>query len=138
MAEAIARRTIAERGMTGVTVSSAGVAARKEAQASEGARRVAAEAGLDLDGHRSTPLTEEVVAASALVLCMDGFHLWRTVELGGEGWCRLLSEMAGETGEVEDPFGGPDETYRATFSELSRLVRRVFDRIADGEGGGVR
>ena len=135
MAEAIARRAVVVRGMTGVTLSSAGVAAHPGAPASEGARRVAAEAGLDLDGHRSTPLTEEVVAASALVLCMDGHHLWRAVELGGGEWCRLLSEMAGETGDVGDPFGGADDTYRATFSELARLVRTVLDRIAAGEGG---
>ena len=135
MAEAIARRAVADRGMTAVTVGSAGVAALPGAPASEGARRVAAEAGLDLDGHRSRSLTEEVVAASGLVLCMDGFHLWRAVELGGGEWCRLLSEMAGGTGDVEDPFGGPDETYRATFSELAGLVRQVFDRIAAGEGG---
>ena len=135
MAEAIARRAIAERGMTDVTVGSAGAAAHLEAAASEGARRVAAEAGLSLDGHRSSPLTEDVVGASALVLCMDGFHLWRVVELGGGGRCHLLSEMAGESGEVGDPFGGSDEIYRATFSELERLVEAALDRIAPGDEG---
>ena len=135
MAEAIARRAIAHTGMTGVTVGSAGVAAHTGAPASDGARWVAATAGLDLGGHRSASLTEDVVATSALVLCMAGFHLWRAMDLGGGAWCHLLSEMAGESGDVEDPFGGPEETYRATFSELERLVQAMLVRIAAGEGG---
>ena len=126
IAEAIARRAIAGSGMTGVTVGSVGAVAHVGAPASEGARRVAAEAGLNLDEHRSTPLTEEVVAASALVLCMDRFHLWRARELGGGQWCRLLAEMAGEKGEVGDPFGGSDGIYRATFRELERLVEAAL------------
>ena len=134
MAEVIARRAIAERRIKGVTVGSAGASAPGGEPASEGARRVAAGAGLNLGGHRSAPLTEEVVAASDLVLCMDGFHLWRAVELGGGEGCRLLSEMAGGIGDVEDPFGGSDEMYRATFRELEALVQAMLGRIAAGEG----
>ena len=135
MAEAIARRALAERAVAGVTVGSAGVAAHPGAGASEGARKVAAEVGLTLDGHRSMPLTEEVVAASDLVLCMDGFHLWRARELGGGERCRPLAEAARESGDVEDPFGGPDETYRAVFNELARLVEAVLDGIAPPRAG---
>lgn len=115
--------------MAGVTVGSAGTAAIGGAAASEGARRTAAEAGLSLDGHRSAPLTEEVVAASALVLCMDGSHLWRARELGGGPECLLLADMAGESGEVGDPFGGSDEIYRATLRELERLVHGVLKNV---------
>ena len=132
MAEAVARGVITEKRIPNVTVGSAGTAARPGAPASEGARRVAAEAGLDLESHRSAALTEEVVASSALVLCMDGVHLWRARELGGADNCHLLTEMAGGSGEVEDPYGGPDEVYRATFRELARLVRAVLGGI-DGK-----
>lgn len=129
VAEAIARRAVSERRMERLTVGSAGTAALEGAPASEGARRTAAEAGLNLDEHRSAPLTEEIVAASALVLCMDRSHLWRARELGGGRGCRLLAEMAGESGEVGDPFGGSDEIYRATFRELERLVKRALDNV---------
>ena len=129
VAEAIARRAIAEWAMAGVTVGSAGAAALEGAPASDGARRTVAEAGLSLDGHRSTPLTEEIVAASALVLCMDRSHLWRARELGDGHGCRLLAEMAGESGEVGDPFGGSDEVYRATFRELERLVLGALKNV---------
>ena len=135
IAEAIARRAIAETEMAGVTVGSAGVAARTGAPASGGARRVAAEEGLNLDEHRSAALTEDVVASSPLILCMDRFHLLRARELGGGSRCRLLAEMAGEGGEVVDPFGGSDETYRATFRELERLVAAVLGKVEVGASG---
>lgn len=136
MAEVIARQTIAERAITGVTVGSAGAAAHDGAPASTGARTVAAEAGLDLEPHRSTALTEAVIATADLVLCMDDFHLWRALELGGGGQCRLLTEMAGGSGGVADPFGGSDEVYRETFNELGQLVEVVLERVVAGEAKG--
>ena len=126
MAEAIARRSLALSGRHDVTVGSAGVTAFGGSPASEGARTAAAEVGLDLSGHLSTLLTEEIVAASDLILCMGAGHLARSLELGGEDRCHLLAEAAGESGDVADPFGGPHDTYRATLSELERLVEAAL------------
>ena len=132
LAEAIARRAIAESGIAGVTAGSAGVAAHVWEPASPGAQAAAAEAGLDLEPHRTAMLTEAAIAGSDMVLCMEDFHLWRALELGGGDKCRLLAEMAGESGDVADPFGGSEDVYRATFNELERLVEAVVARIAAG------
>ncbi len=131
MAEAIARRVVAERGIARLTVGSAGSAAYPGDWASEGAKEAAREAGLDLEAHRSTPLTEDVVAASGLLLCMSGHHLRRAEELGGRGRSHLLAEMAGEEGQVDDPFGGSARVYHATFEQLEKLVGAVLDRIEE-------
>ncbi len=72
-------------------------------------------------------LTREVVASSGLLLCMDGHHVRRAEELGAEGRARLLSEIAGESGVVEDPFGGSRKEYEATLGQLDRLVRAALD-----------
>lgn len=135
MAEAIAHRVLAERGIAGVTAGSAGAAAHEGAPASAGARGVAADAGLDLERHRSATLTESVMVSADLVLCMDDFHLWRALELGGGDKCHLLTEMAGESGAVADPFGGSDDVYRTTFNQLERLVEEVVERLAAGGDG---
>lgn len=134
MAEVIARRMIAEEEIGGVTVGSAGTAAWEGAPASEGARSAAAEAGLDLESHGSRLLTEEVVGSSGLILCMGREHLWRAMELGGGGHTYLLSEMAGQSGEVEDPFGGTNDVYRSTFEELAWLVGAVLTGPPSGDG----
>ena len=130
MAEAIGRRFVAEAGLSWVTLGSAGTAAWPGAPASAGARTVAKEAGLDLDRHESAPLTRELVARSDLLLCMDAGHLLRARELGGGDECRLLAAMAGREGAVADPFGGPDDVYRATFGELEQLVEAALARLA--------
>ncbi len=132
MAEAIARRIIAEEGIRGVSVGSAGTDAWPGAPASGGALRAAARAGLDLESHESALLTEEVVRSSGLVLCMGGAHLWRALELGGEGHTHLLSEMAGASGDVEDPFGNTDEAYTSTFEQLRALVAAVLTGTGTG------
>ncbi|MDE2804600.1 MAG: Sua5/YciO/YrdC/YwlC family protein [Gemmatimonadota bacterium] len=135
MAEVIARRLIDQRRLSQVTVESAGTAALPDGPASEGARTVVQEAGLDLDGHESAVLTRELVARSDIVLCMDTHHLVRARELGGSDECRLLSEMAGEGGAVQDPFGGSDDRYRATFAELEHLVEAAVSELVPGAEG---
>ncbi len=152
MAEAIARRAVERGGVSGIEVRSAGVAAGLGAPASEGARRAAAEAGLDLARHRSTPLSREMVQSSSLILCMGRSHADQVEALGGGDRCRLLREMAadtsraggrpstGETGlagrtaEVADPFGGGDDLYRETFLELEEAVEAVLGGLARDRG----
>ncbi len=129
MAEAIARRIVSERGWSGVTVASAGVAAWPGAPASEGARRVAAEDGLDLDAHASETLTSRTVADAGLVLCMDRGHLECARALAPSGRCALLSSAAGFGDEVKDPFGGGRAEYRAAFDELKGLVAAALDGL---------
>lgn len=130
MAEAIGRRFVAEAGLSWLTLGSAGTAAWPGAPASVGARTVVREADLDLDRHESAALTRELVTRSDLLLCMDTGHLQRVRELGGGDECRLLAEMAGLEGEVADPFGGPDDVYRAAFGELEQLVEGALARLA--------
>lgn len=127
MAEAIARQIIADKRMGHVTVGSAGIAAWPGAPASDGAREAAASVGLDLESHVSMLLSEEIVASSGLLLCMDRHHVRRAEDLGGAGHARLLTETAGESGAVEDPFGGSRREYAATLSQLDKLVRAVLD-----------
>jgi len=144
MAEAIARRRIAERGWTNVEVGSAGVAAFPGSPASAGAVRVSGARGLDLTGHRSAPLTAELAGGADLVLTMSSRHLMRVVELGageraavitafarGAGASPEAEERAAAVDEgVPDPIGGPDEEYAMTFDVLDDLIVRALERLA--------
>jgi protein-tyrosine-phosphatase len=70
LAEAITRQRLAERGWNHVRVDSAGAAAAWGAPASEGSLGAAAAVGLDLEGHRSQPLTARLVEESDIILAM--------------------------------------------------------------------
>jgi protein-tyrosine phosphatase len=131
MAEAIARRRLAERGWSGVDVASAGVAAWGGGAASGGAVRAAAGHGLDLSDHTSTLLTEEAVESADLILTMSASHLTRVTELGGGDRAEIITAFggAGSSGGVPDPIGGPDEEYLATYEVLSDLIEGALERI---------
>ena len=132
MAEAIARQVAAERGIGDVVVESAGTGAYDGAPASDGALLVALERDVDLGGHRARTVTRDLVASADAILTMSGQHLRRVEELGGAGKSFLLTDYASHSSSargVSDPFGGDLDTYRGTYDELDREIRRVFDRL---------
>ena len=139
LAEGIARREAIERGLMDFDVGSAGTSAWNGAPASDGGLLVALEHGVDLSGHRARQLTREIVQENDVILVMGPHHLERAEALGGEGKAHLLTHYAahGSTDRpVSDPFGGDLEVYRATYEELEKEIKRVFDRIAAEQAPG--
>jgi len=133
LAEGIARREAIERGLIEFDVSSAGTSAWNGASASDGALLVALERGVDISGHRARQLTREIVIDQDVILVMGPHHLERAEALGGEGKAHLLTHYAAHGSSdraVSDPFGGDLEVYRATYDELEREIKLVFDRLA--------
>jgi protein-tyrosine-phosphatase len=138
MAVEIARRVARERGLGDVVIESAGTGAFEGSGASDGALLVTMEHGGDLSGHRAHQLTPELVAAADLILVMGDRHLRRVAELGGAGKSWLLTDYAshgGDERQVLDPFGGDLATYRATYEELEREIRRALDRLVPSSAG---
>jgi protein-tyrosine phosphatase len=132
LAEAIAHREIIDRGLLDIDASSAGATASEGAPASDGALLVGLERNLDLSHHRSRLLTKQLVDEADVILAMGIAHLDRIEELGGEGKAHLLTSYASHDSTVRsinDPYGGDLETYRATFDELEKEIRRLFDRL---------
>jgi protein-tyrosine-phosphatase len=132
MAMAIAQRLLEERGWSHVAVRSAGTGAAPGRPATEAAIRVAAEAGADLSGHSSTPLTAELVAWADTILVMGPAHLGVVDALGGGDKAALVTDCLGGLGRgqpVEDPFGGDDALYRRTFQQLEFAVEAVLARL---------
>jgi protein-tyrosine-phosphatase len=132
MAEGIARRKIAERGLSDIEVASAGTSAWADAPASDGSLLVAMEHGLDLSEHRARQLSPELVAGSEIILAMGPHHVERAEALGGAGRTWLLKGFIDATRAVavSDPFGGDLDTYRATYEELDREIGDLLDRLA--------
>lgn len=133
LAEAIAVREAAARGMRDVEPSSAGTSAWDGAPASDGALLVGIERRLDVNAHRSRQLTREIVEESDLILAMGPHHVERIEALGGAGKTHLITDYAERSNggrAIVDPFGGGLEIYRSTLDELERIVALVLDRIA--------
>lgn len=132
LAEAIAGREAASRGISDVHASSAGTSAWDGAPASDGALLVGIERKLDVNSHRSRQLTREIVDQSDLILAMGPHHVERIEALGGTGKTYLITDYAERSHEgraIVDPFGGGLDIYRSTVDELERMMVLVFDRI---------
>lgn len=134
LAEGIARREAAQRGWSGMDCRSAGVFAGGGEPISEGAEIVAREHALDLGGHRSSPLTPELVSWADLVLAMSESHLRVAAELGAGERARLLtdflpSEHPCHHGPVADPIGGNRAGYAETYDLLEEAVVGLFRQL---------
>ena len=142
LAEAVLRplvdagsRGAEERGMAAcgeIEVASAGTAAASGAPATTLAREVALRHGLDLSGHRSTPLTRSGIGRADLILAMAGEHAEAVLALapGAAPRTFLLSEFAGEERkDVPDPMGGTLAEYEGILSALSAYLERSLPRI---------
>src|SRR5205809_3755541 len=142
LAAALLQRALAQRGIDGLEVASAGTGAWDGAPVSEGAYLVGLERGLDLSAHRARLLTRELVEGADLILSMARHHRARVDELGGETRVFVLGEYAGREGdeaEVSDPFGGDLDVYRDTCVELEALLQTAVERIVkEGQRGDRR
>ena len=138
LAEAIAKRMIAERGLD-VQVSSAGTGAAEGSPASDGSLLVAMERGMDISDHRARVLDRRIVEDADVILAMGPSHVERIRALGGGAKTFLLSDYASRGANlrpIADPFGGDLGVYRETADELEAEIGRVLDRIAAERAGG--
>src|SRR5262245_30465306 len=113
-----------------VEVSSAGTAAKEGAPASEGSRRAAERAGLDLAHHRSRRLDRAVLQGVDLVLLMDPRDraLVRALDAEAAATTYGLADFAepAPSGEaIPDPFGGSPEAYEECLRRIETHLERV-------------
>jgi protein-tyrosine-phosphatase len=132
LAEAIAKRLLADSGKENIFVESAGTQAWEGSPASDEALLIGMERDLDLSAHRSRRLTPEIVAGSDLILVMSSAHMAQIRELDPNADVHLLAGFgspgnAGRT--IADPFGGDLDAYRATADELETELAGILQRI---------
>jgi protein-tyrosine-phosphatase len=132
MAEALFRKHLEQMGVGDEwRVESAGVWAMAEAPAMALAREVMMERGVDLSHHRSQGVNAEFLREFDLILVMEDSHrksLQRNYPEQADK-VYLLSAMADQEGDVDDPVYGTKETYRDTVEELVDFIEGGFERI---------
>ena len=132
MAEGLLLRRLAAAHLAGkVEVSSVGTAGLEGERASEAAVQVMAEHGIDISKHRARMLQRHHLEAADLILAMAEHHRRSVFHTQHDalGKVFLLCEIAGECGDVEDPFGSPIESYRICADELDRLLSLGFAEV---------
>lgn len=113
-----------------VYIESAGLFAADNEPASDNAIKAVAKYGVDLSGHRSQPVTEELLKECDLILTMTEAHK-QILEQAAPDKVYTLSEYAGSGGDIKDPYGGDLEEYEETAAEIYDLLTDAAERIAD-------
>jgi protein-tyrosine phosphatase len=136
LAEALCKRLLAERlgcpvedlSQHGFLVLSAGLAAMMEGAAAEEAVQVAQVYGADLSGHRTRPLSAELVAQADYLVGMTQGHVLAVAgqypHLGPRP--RLLS---GDGDDIADPVGCDRAVYQECAEQLWRHLQRFVAEL---------
>ena len=132
LAEALALKIAARRGIEDLNVSSAGTNAWDNTPATDEALLVGMERGLDLTGHRARRLTPAMVSEADLIFVMTPSHLEPVKQMGGRGKAHVIDEYASGVADqgISDPYGGDLEEYRRTADALEEELAKLFDRLA--------
>jgi protein-tyrosine-phosphatase len=105
---------------------SAGIYAGAGTPASDHAIEVMHELGLDISGHRSRPLTAELVDRSDLIVTMTASHRFEILqdfpEVGNRVYLIKSFGTSKVPDDIPDPVGGSVEAYRKTRDEIHRAV----------------
>ena len=138
MAHVLLEKMLGERGSNGaIRVRSGGIAnhARDGMIPSLDARIVLREDDIHLDEDTitSTDLRRhrEIVAEAHVIVTMTAQQK-ETIGAYEEAQGRpimTLKELAGEVGDVNDPFGQGEERYRACRDEIKRCLEKSVDRL---------
>lgn len=138
MAEGILKSLLKERGVGGVTVSSAGSHGLAGEGAERSTRRVCGRNGIDLSNHVARVLDRDMIEESDLVVVMEGEHLDAVVALcpDAAGRTGLLTDFGGAEqciGFIADPYGLPEWAHEACFTKIEKNVRGLFDALFEGQ-----
>ena len=114
---------IAVKNDLDVLIDSAGVFAEIGGKATDEAVNAMRRRGIDLTGHRTKPLTDELINMADVILTMTYAHK-ELIERLAPGKVFTLKEYAGGGGDISDPFGGDDAEYEATAEE-------IYDALVD-------
>jgi len=112
-------------------IGSAGVRGVSGLPATREAILVMSEMGLDLLNHRSRPITESLINEFNLILCMKKDHVDSIKQdfPTAKNKVYLLSEMADQDQDINDPVNLPMDAYRHTVSEILDFLKKGFSKI---------
>ena len=111
----------------GYMMGSAGVAAMAGMPASSHAIEVCREQGVELEEHRSLPLTSHEIEACDRIFVMGHGHLQSIVDHYPQAAdkCFLLDS----DGDIADPIGMGPEVYRQCFNQIEKAVKQRVSEI---------
>jgi L-threonylcarbamoyladenylate synthase len=136
MAEAIARALLVKKfggdalelDKRGINIVSAGSFALPGARATPAGAEAVKAFGGDLSGHRSRPLSVELIHQADHIFTMGRAHAGAVLALVPSA--RDKTTMLDPTGDIEDPIGGDQALYTKLAEYLQTVIGRRLDELS--------
>lgn len=131
--EALLRTKLAERGLSSWQIGSSGTMGVEGWPPAAESTALMAIRGIDISESRSSATTAQLLEASSLVLCMEQAHADIVCRLHPPSCERVyrLAELAGEAGDIADPYGGPTVLFERMIREVDQLLDEGLERIIE-------
>ena len=116
-----------------VKVISAGVAAHPGQPASPQAVEALRRLGIDISGHRTDQVDEDMLKDADIILTMTEGHkqIIRLMDPAAADKVFTLREhIQGDKSDISDPFGQPVEQYVKCAGEIAQLMQKLVDRLS--------
>ncbi|HLB50397.1 MAG TPA: hypothetical protein VJL59_25520 [Anaerolineales bacterium] len=133
MAAALLKDRVARRGQSDEwAIASAGTWAAPNLPATLLAQAEMTRRGLDLTAHRTRVVTADMLKAASLVLVMTRSHRESLCVEFPESAHKvmLLSELIGQSFDVEDPVLGAARDYEQCAEEIDQIMEKGFEKMA--------
>ena len=131
MAAAIMNK-LAEENNLDLRIESAGMFATDGEKATPEAIEAIRKYEIDLDYHISQQITPELIEKSDLIITMTEAHKMVLQDTAKEKTCTLC-ELAGISGDIEDPFGGDVEDYTEVCDKLYIALTQLCNKLEEIE-----
>ncbi len=135
-AEAILSNLISEENLEHlIKTESCGIWANEGQAASSLSKKIVQESGLDISGHRSQPITLDLIKSSDLMLCMTLYHKRDILKIFPHFESKIftLKEFSRENPPqkqaIDDPIGMGMSFYRRIFGEIESEIHRIWPTI---------
>lgn len=113
-----------------IEVVTAGTSPISGEGASSGAMVVMKEVGVDLSCHVTQPVTAEMLTQADWIMTMTRDHRdYLTRIYGKNDKLYTLYEFLGQDKDVLDPYGGDEDSYRASRNELGQLMEMLVEKL---------
>ncbi len=122
LAEGLMKKLLNERGIDGIEVTSAGLAAYPDDEVSEKSVKAAEKYGVDISGHRSRRINQYMLEG-AIFVCMTDSHAQALMPYVNSN--RLFVMGVG----IPDPYGGTQNEYDFCAEKINKALPTVLSNI---------
>lgn len=134
MSEVILKEKLRKNGITGISVSSAGLMDMGGGKAKEEALKTIESLGVDISYHRSRHLTADMVKDADMIVVMESDHRDKILNKYPEAKDKvfLLSNFGKEKGierDIIDPYGGSIFNYRVALMDINLYMDGIVNLL---------